>query len=116
MQYSKTALVIDSIQDKKGEDIVVLHLEHIPDTVSEQFVICHADATVQVQAIARHVMDRMKEELGEIPYSKEGLNNAEWVLIDYIDVVVHIFHRDKRGFYQLEDLWHDAEIEQIPTN
>jgi len=115
LQYSKTDLVINSIQDKKGEDIVVLNLENIPDTVSSRFIICQADSTTQVRAIANHVIDQIGEELGEVPYSKEGLAQCEWVLVDYIDVVVHIFIRDKRQFYQLEDLWHDAAIERIPN-
>ncbi|MCB9020273.1 MAG: ribosome silencing factor [Chitinophagales bacterium] len=106
---------MNSIQDKKGEDIVVLNLENIPDTVSSRFIICQADSTTQVRAIANHVIDQIGEELGEVPYSKEGLAQCEWVLVDYIDVVVHIFIRDKRQFYQLEDLWHDAAIERIPN-
>jgi ribosome-associated protein len=113
LQYSKADLVIDSIQDKKGEDIVVLNLEGIPDSVSSRFIICQADSTTQVRAIALHVMDRVEEELGEKPYSVEGLTNCQWVLVDYIDVVVHVFHREQRHFYQLEDLWHDAAVQRI---
>lgn len=115
LQYSKSELVINSIQDKKGEDIVLLNLESIPDAVSSHFVICQADSTTQVRAIANHIIDRMAEELDERPYSKEGLSQCEWVLVDFIDVVVHIFIREKRQFYQLEDLWHDAAIERIPN-
>ena len=83
--------------------------------MSSRFIICQADSTTQVRAIANHVIDQIGEELGEVPYSKEGLAQCEWVLVDYIDVVVHIFIRDKRQFYQLEDLWHDAAIERIPN-
>lgn len=115
LQYSKTDLVIDSIQDKKGEDIVVMNLEHIPDTASSQFIICQADSTTQVRAIAHNIMDRVDEEMDEKPYSKEGLDKCEWVLVDYIDTVIHIFTKEKRNFYQLEDLWHDAVIEWIPN-
>jgi ribosome-associated protein len=115
LQYSKTGLVIDSIQDKKGEDIVVLNLEHIPDTASNQFIICQADSTTQVRAIANNIIDRLDDEMNEVPYSKEGLDRCEWVLVDYIDTVIHIFTKEKRIFYQLEDLWHDAVMEAIPN-
>jgi ribosome-associated protein len=115
LQYSKTGLVIDSIQDKKGEDIVVLNLEHIPDTASNQFIICQADSTTQVRAIANNIIDRLDDEMNEVPYSKEGLDRCEWVLVDYIDTVIHIFTKEKRNFYQLEDLWHDAVMEAIPN-
>ncbi len=116
LQYSITDLVIESIQDKKGEDIVVLDLRNVMDTVSNQFIICQGDATTQVRAIANHIIHTVADETGERPYSSEGLDHCEWVLIDYIDVVVHIFTREKRDFYQLEDLWHDADIEVIPND
>ncbi|MFN0275837.1 MAG: ribosome silencing factor [Chitinophagales bacterium] len=112
-QYSLADVVIESIQDKKGEDIVVLDLQKVPDTITDYFIICHADNTTQVRAIANHVLDSVKQKTGFLPFSKEGFANAEWVLIDYLNTVVHIFYKEKRTFYQLEELWSDAQIKKI---
>jgi ribosome-associated protein len=68
-----------------------------------------------VRAIANNIIDRLDDEMNEVPYSKEGLDRCEWVLVDYIDTVIHIFTKEKRNFYQLEDLWHDAVMEAIPN-
>jgi len=115
-QYSLTDIVIDSIQDKKGEEIVVLNLEHVPDAITDVFIICHADNTTQVRAIAHHVLETVKEKWGITPFSKEGFFNAEWILLDYLNTVVHIFYKDKRTFYQLEELWNDAQIIKIANS
>ncbi len=100
--------VVKSIQEVKGKDIVHLDLREVPNTVSDHFIICHGDSGPQVDAILRSVERFALEEVGEKPWHTEGLNNAEWVLLDFVDVVVHIFHRDKRSYYALEDLWADA--------
>lgn len=100
--------VVEGIQEVKGKDIVHLDLRDVPNTVCEHFIICHGDSTTQVEAIFNSVERTTREKLKEKPWHSEGQRNAEWILMDYVDVVVHIFHRDKRGHYALEELWGDA--------
>jgi len=103
-------LAIHGIQEKKGNEIVRLDLRNIFSSVSDYFVICHADSSTQVKAIADSVEDEIFKATKQIPWRKEGLEYGEWIVLDYIDVVVHIFRTDKREFYGVEDLWGDAEI------
>jgi ribosome-associated protein len=103
-------LAIYGIQEKKGNDIVRLDLRNIFSSVSDYFVICHADSATQVKAIANSVEEEIFKATQQEPWRKEGLQYGEWILLDYIDVVVHIFRTDKREFYGVEDLWGDAEI------
>ncbi len=103
-------LAIFGIQEKKGNDIVRLDLRNINSSVSDYFVICHADSTTQVKAIANSVEEEIFKATQQDPWRKEGLEYGEWILLDYVDVVVHIFRTDKREFYGVEDLWGDAEI------
>ena len=100
--------IVSGIQEVKGKDIVHLDLRDVPNTVCDHFVICHGDSNTQVAAIANSVEKEVQELTNEKPWHTEGQNNGEWVLLDYVNVVVHIFHRDKRGYYALEDLWGDA--------
>ena len=103
-------LAIYGIQEKKGNDIVRLDLRNIFSSVSDYFVICHADSATQVKAIANSVEEEIFKATQQEPWRKEGLVYGEWIVLDYIDVVVHIFRTDKREFYGVEDLWGDAEI------
>ena len=103
-------LAIFGIQEKKGNDIVRLDLRNIFSSVSDYFVICHADSTTQVKAIANSVEEEIFKATQQDPWRKEGLEYGEWILLDYVDVVVHIFRTDKREFYGVEDSWGDAEI------
>jgi ribosome-associated protein len=103
-------LAIHGIQEKKGNDIVRLDLRNLKSSVSDYFVICHADSGTQVKAIANSIEDEIFKATGQDPWRKEGLEHAEWILLDYVDVVVHIFKTDKREFYGVEDLWGDADI------
>ncbi len=103
-------LAIFGIQEKKGNDIVRLDLRNIFSSVSDYFVICHADSATQVKAIANSVEEEIFKATQQEPWRKEGLEYGEWILLDYIDVVVHIFRTDKREYYGVEDLWGDAEI------
>ena len=112
-QYSLNDIVIDSILDKKGEEVVKLDLTSLPEAVTDYFIICHADSTTQVRAIGNHIVEKVFEQTGRKPISKEGFENAEWILIDYLNTVVHVFYKEKRYFYQLEDLWHDAELLKV---
>jgi ribosome-associated protein len=104
------------IQEKKGKQIVKLNLESIEQSVSNSFIICHGTSKPHVDAIAESVQECVKKETGYNPVHKEGFKNAEWILIDYFDVVVHIFQEPTRRFYKLEDLWADAEIQYIGNN
>lgn len=110
---SKPALlesIIDAVKEKKGKDIVVVDLREITSRVCDYFVICNADSNVHVQSIARGVEDNVRILLAEKPFSKEGLTNSQWVLIDYVSVVVHVLETSFREYYNLEGLWADATI------
>ena len=101
--------MIDSILDKKGNDVVSLDLQKIKDSSSDYFIITHGDSSTHVRAISDNVIEETTKH-GFTPYHIEGGKNAEWIIIDFVDVVVHIFHREKREFYALEDLWNDAKL------
>ena len=104
-------IVIHGIQEKKGNDIVRLDLRNIHSSVSDYYVICHATSANQVKAIAQSVEEEVYKALGLDPWRKEGLQHGEWVLLDYVDVVVHIFKTEKRAYYGIEELWGDAEVQ-----
>jgi ribosome-associated protein len=106
-------IVIKGIQEVKGKDIVHLDLTNIPNAVCDHFLICHGESDTQVAAIATSVQKMMRESVGEKPWHVEGTQNAEWILVDYVDIVVHIFHKEKREFYDLEGLWADARVNSI---
>ncbi|MDO5510809.1 MAG: ribosome silencing factor [Weeksellaceae bacterium] len=107
--------IIAAIEDKKGEDIQILDLTEIENAVSSYFVICSANSNTQVAAIAGSIEDKTRKELKEKPFHTEGLTNALWVLMDYVSIVVHIFQRDKREFYDLESMWGDAKNVSITS-
>jgi len=102
-------VIINAIQDKKGEHIVSLDLRKIPEAVADFFIICEASSTVQVKAIAEWVEESVKKQCGEPPYKHEGLSASQWALIDYVNVVVHVFQSETRKFYRLEEMWSDGE-------
>ena len=112
---SISELVIHGIQEKKGNDIVRLDLRNIHSSVADCFVVCHAESSTQVKAIAHSVEEEVFKALKQDPWRKEGLQNADWIILDYIDVVVHIFKTDKREFYGIEDLWGDAEMQSFKS-
>ena len=101
---------IEGILKKKGKAPVSLDLTEIENSVCKYFIICHGDSNTQVDAIADSVIETVREETGEKVWHKEGLNNATWVLLDYSDVVVHIFQKEYRDLYKLEELWADAKL------
>lgn len=105
-------VVVNAIQEVKGEDIVSLDLKKVTHSVADYFVICHANSHTQVQAIARRVEEETMKTLNDRPWHKEGIQNAEWVLLDYTDIVVHVFYKEARTFYALEDLWADGEVKE----
>ncbi len=101
-------LIIDLIQDRKGKDIVSLDLTSIPEAITDYFIVCHGESTTQTRAIIDHIEEELTTTHKMRPLHIEGRSFGEWCLIDYGDVVVHVFQKEKREFYQLEDLWSDA--------
>jgi ribosome-associated protein len=108
-------LIIDSIQDIKGKNIIKLDLRRLPDSPADYFIICEGDSSTQVRAIAGNVARRVKYEGGMSPAAKEGETVARWICIDYYNVVVHVFYREARAFYELEQLWSDAVLTEYAT-
>jgi len=101
-------VIISAIQEKKGENIVSLDLKKIPEAVSDFFIICQGNNNNQLRAIADNVEDQVNKQCGELPFKHEGKQAEQWILIDYVNVVVHIMLPEPRKFYQLEELWSDA--------
>jgi ribosome-associated protein len=102
--------IAEAMLDKKGHGVQRLDLSKIDGAVASSFVICHADSTTQVEAIADNVEEHVRTALGQKPVRREGAENALWMVYDYVDVMVHIFQTQTRDFYQLEALWADAKI------
>lgn len=118
MKKEKNELVeaiVDGLQNKKGRDIVVADLTGIPDAVCRYFVICSGGSPLQVQALAHSVGDTCREELAAKPIAVDGLRGAAWVAMDYAEVIVHIFLPELRTFYDIEHLWADADLRNIPN-
>ncbi len=104
--------IISAIQEKKGENILSMDLRKIPEAVADFFIICEVGSTTQVKAIADYIEFHTKQITGEIPYKTEGQQTSQWVLVDYVNVVVHIMLPEARKFYKLEDMWSDAQSEE----
>ncbi len=104
--------IIKAIQDKKGENTVSLDLRKIQEAVADFFIICEANNQPQIRALADAVEDAVKDKCSENPYHHEGRKNLQWVLLDYVNVVVHIMMPESRKFYKLEELWSDASLEE----
>ena len=100
--------VIDCIQDIKGKNIVKLDLRHLDESPTDFFIVCEGESITQVKSIADNIYRRLKDEYGILPEHFEGQRNATWILLDYFNIVVHVFHPESRAFYELEDLWSDA--------
>jgi ribosome-associated protein len=107
--------IVEGMQENKAKDIVILDLREISNSVCDFFVICSGESSTQVDGISTSVTRHTRKELSEKPWHIEGKTNSEWVLLDYINVVAHIFYKDARPFYDLEDLWADAKRTDIPN-
>src|SRR5690606_30017316 len=105
--------IVDAIQDTKGEDIMIFDLTGIENSVAETFIICSGNSNTQVSALAGNIEKKVRNELHERPWHVEGSENALWVLVDYVSVVVHIFQKEVREYYEIEELWGDAKITKI---
>jgi len=106
--------IIEGIQDKKGHKIVVADFSNIKEAVCKYFVICQANSPTQVEAIAGSVSDTMRTKLKEKAYGVSGLENAYWIAMDYGDVMAHVMQPEARNFYDLEHLWADAKLTELP--
>ena len=104
--------IVKAIQEKKGEKIVSLDLRKIPEAISDYFIICEATSTTQIKAIADFIEETVKKQTGELPYHHEGYETMHWILIDYINIVVHVMQPDARKFYKLEEMWSDAVLQE----
>lgn len=116
MSNIKSALVntiVEAIQDKKGENITILDMQKLDSSITDYFIICEGSSTAQVDTIADSVEELTRIRLKDKPLHVEGRENATWILLDYHNVIVHIFYRDTREFYSLESLWSDAERTDI---
>jgi len=105
-----TSLIVQGMEDTKAKKIMILDLQDIDHAITNYFVICHGNSKPQLEAIANSIIEKTIKKFKAKPWHKEGFENAEWILLDYVDVVVHIFKEDRREFYQLEKLWADANI------
>lgn len=105
--------IVEGIQEKKGTNIVILDMREIDGCICQFFVLCDGDSNTQVGAIGGSIDEYVWKKLNDKPYRTEGKQNAEWVLVDYVDVIVHVFQRPVRSFYNLEELWADAKRTDI---
>jgi len=105
--------IIKGMQEKKANKITVLDLRKLKVSMADYFIICHGNSDKQVSAIAHSIEEEVRKHVGEKPWHIEGTETNEWVLMDYIDMVVHIFQEEKRAFYGIEELWGDADITEV---
>lgn len=113
-QTTLVETIIKGIQEKKGQRIVVADLQHIEGAIARYFIICQGNSPSQVEAVTESIGDFARKDLGEKPATVAGLENAQWVAMDYGDVLVHVFLPDVREYYDLEHLWDDATLTHIP--
>lgn len=111
-----TKIVVKGMQEKKATNIVVMDLKGIKNAVADYFVICSGNSDTQIDAISESIEGEVYKDLRQDPWHKEGKQNKEWILLDYVDVVAHVFKKDRRSFYALEDLWGDAVIDVIDAD
>lgn len=105
--------IVKGIQEKKGTDIVILNLKDIGNAIADYFVICSGASDTQIDAISESIEKEVSDSAHELPWHREGFQNKEWILLDYVNVVVHVFKNDIRSTYNLEELWGDATITRI---
>lgn len=106
--------IIEGVQEKKGKEIVIVDMLELGNSICDYFVICQGNSPAQVSAITDSIADMVREKCGKKPYAIDGLRNAQWVAMDYGDILVHIFLPDIRKFYDIEHLWADAKLTVVP--
>ncbi len=110
------AVIIEGIEEVKGQDINILDLREIENTVCDYFVICNGTSNTQVNAIVNSIQKTVSKQLKDKPWHIEGENNGEWVLMDYVNVVVHVFQKHIREYYDIEGLWGDAKMTMVSSS
>ncbi len=110
---SLSEIIVKGMSEKKASEIVVMDLREVGNAVADYFILCSGSSDTQIDSISDSVEEEVFKSLQQNPWKKEGRQNKEWVLIDYVDVVAHIFRKDKGEFYALEELWGDARIKTI---
>ncbi len=106
--------IIHAIQEKKGENIISLDLRKINEAVADFFIVCEAQSSTQVKAIADFIEEHVHKTCADLPYKQEGRQALQWVLIDYVNIVVHVMQPENRKFYKLEEMWNDGKLEKHP--
>jgi len=109
-------IIAKGMLEKKGIDVVIMDLRKAKNAVTDFFVICSGNSDTQVEALMDSVEEQVYQQIGEWPWQKEGKSNREWILLDYVNVVAHIFKKDRRQFYDLEELWGDAETIRVESS
>ncbi|MDO9633851.1 MAG: ribosome silencing factor [Paludibacter sp.] len=105
--------IVEGIQERKGKEIVVVNMKKLKDAPCSYFVICEGDSSVHVNAVALSIKDFVREQIDIKPYATDGFENAEWIAMDYGQIIVHVFQRPARKFYDIEHLWADADLQLI---
>lgn len=109
----KLDVILQALKEKKAKEIVTINLEKVGTAICDYFIVCHGDSTTQVDALSNAVISKVKKVLNSGVHHIEGTNNSLWVLLDYSDIVIHIFLNEKRDFYKLEELWADGDLKRI---
>ncbi|TVR30391.1 MAG: ribosome silencing factor [Balneolaceae bacterium] len=104
--------ITEGLLEKKAKDIVILDVRNLT-TLADFFVVCHGTSDTQIRALANSVHEKVKEEIGENPWKKEGMEARNWVILDYVNIVVHIFSEEKRDYYGIERMWNDAVVTEV---
>ena len=109
----KKELILEAIKEKKGHEIVTIDLSEVENSICDCFIICHGESVTQVGAITESIERKLKEEARIRAHHVEGLQNSQWVLLDYFDILVHVFQEEFRAFYRLEELWADGKVTKV---
>ena len=109
----RSQLIVEAIQEKKGKQIVTIDLSQVEQSICDCFIICHGDSATQVGAITESIEKKLKETNGIRVHHVEGLQNRQWVLLDYFDILVHVFQDEYRSFFKLEELWADGKVVMV---
>lgn len=107
--------VVEALLEKKAKDIVILDVRELT-TLTDHFIVCHGTSDTQIRALANNVMDKTREQTGEKVWKREGMEARRWIILDYVNVVIHIFNQEKREYYGIERMWNDAVKSEIPDN
>jgi len=107
--------VAKGMLEKKATDVTIMDLREVKNAVADYFIICSGSSDTQIDAIADSIEDEVSKSTSQNPWKREGKENREWIIIDYVDVVAHVFSNEKRSFYGLEDLWGDAKVSKIES-